>query len=623
MISSVVLADQQYKTHKVSRGETIESIARDYGVPVSAIYKLNPDAKKGISSSTRLIIPPKEVVQEEPNVTFKNHRVKSKETLYSLSKEYNVSIDDIKRYNKFLYAEPLKKGDKLRIPTRPVLSETTPAITQPQTASEKEKTKEHIVLPKETKYGIAREYGITIQELEEMNPWMDSLQPGMMLKIEVRDAENTVVGNSDNEKYRTYEVQPQETMYSLIREFKMTRDSLVALNPELRDGLKAGMVLRLPKKENLQPSYYSTSEDLEQQINNRNAKNLVLMLPFNLDKLETDSLSNAQERIKKDQVLQISLDFYSGVLLAMDSAKRRGIPVNLQVLDTRQSPSHVRNIISTTNFSNVDAVIGPLLQETAETAAMQLHSSGIPVVSPLSTKEVRDMENFVQTRPSKEMMENTLISYLSENSSGRNIVIIADKDFSRIKNKLVASLSNAKVVNPTSGTVSQNELLAAMEKGRENWVVVESNNIGLLSSLASRLNSLRSSYSISLFTTDRNKSFDSENISNRHLGNLNFHFPSVDKEYDALRNRDFVTAYRNIYGLDPNQYAVRGFDITYDIILRLAAFNSLYRSFEVFDGTTEYAENKFDYEKRQDGGYYNNAMYIIKYDSNLKRNVVK
>ena len=102
-------SQETYKTHKVEKGETVYSIAKKYGVSEEAIYRLNPDAKNGITSSSVLIIPA--ASGNELKVTgFKTHRTKRKETLFSISQKYGVTIDDIKKYNKFLYSEGLRNS---------------------------------------------------------------------------------------------------------------------------------------------------------------------------------------------------------------------------------------------------------------------------------------------------------------------------------------------------------------------------------------------------------------------------------------------------------------------------------------------------------------------------------
>jgi LysM repeat protein len=123
---------QNYKTHKVKAGETIESISKLYLVTPFDIYALNPDAKENLKLNTVLIIPNSKVknepVQEEFRelIGYRSYKVRRKETLYSLSKKYNVTESEIKKANRSLYSENLKKGDRIRIPKyRTVISKKT------------------------------------------------------------------------------------------------------------------------------------------------------------------------------------------------------------------------------------------------------------------------------------------------------------------------------------------------------------------------------------------------------------------------------------------------------------------------------------------------------------------
>src|SRR5690606_17137710 len=87
---------QNYQTHKVKQGETIEAIANRYLVTPYEIYQLNPDAKKELRVNSVLISPKSKVETAEKAVItkerkgFKEHKVKRKETLFSLAKEYDV-----------------------------------------------------------------------------------------------------------------------------------------------------------------------------------------------------------------------------------------------------------------------------------------------------------------------------------------------------------------------------------------------------------------------------------------------------------------------------------------------------------------------------------------------------
>jgi hypothetical protein len=100
------------------------------------------------------------------------------------------------------------------------------------------------------------------------------------------------------------------------------------------------------------------------------------------------------------------------------------------------------------------------------------------------------------------------------------------------------------------------------------------------------------------------------------LSNLKFHYPSVNRPYNADSPNGFIKQYKREYGIEPNKYAVRGFDLTLDILLRLASDEDLYIA-SSNDIETEYLENKFRYAKKLSGGYYNESVYILQYTPDL------
>lgn len=647
-VLSTTAFSQAFKYHTVAPEENVYRIAQKYDVSVESIYKLNPDAKNGVQVGSKLVIPVQGGTPEtsgDAAVSFKSHRVEKKETLYSLSKQYDVSIDDIKKYNKQLYSKELQNGEIIQIPiivkgqtpsARPVQKAQSPGPTQKtQTPGSTQitKTREHIILPKETKFGIARKYGMTVGELEALNPTVGVLQPGIMLKVGTAVLDDYVIITDD--AFQFYEVQPQETMYSLTRRFQVEADSLMALNPALKDGLKWGMILKVPTKDSSGRTLDIGAEiageaeasdvkqiDLANNLNNFNTKNLVLMLPYNLGKIKNDSISKSKEMLKNDRVMRISLDFYSGVLMAIERAKELGISTNLKVYDTQQQASKVASIIQSNNFNNVDAVIGPLLQATSEEAATRLSNLNIPVISPISNRELRAIPNLYQARPSDDMLREAMIKYLQENSQGKNVIIIADGASGGIKSKLMNALPNARTVNPGANNISESTLSPSLVKGRENWVILESESVALLSSATSALNRLARDRDIVLFTTNKNSSFESDVLSNNHLGRLKFHFPSEYKEFDEMVSDSFIDSYKTKYGYVPNKYTVRGYDLTLDVLLRLAAMGTLEKSVQA-NIITEYVENKFLYKHKANGGYYNDAVYIMHLNEDLSLSVAK
>src|SRR5690606_40033859 len=136
-----------------------------------------------------------------------------------------------------LYSNTLNKGDKHQIT---VVKET-------QTITSKERTKLYTVQAKETKWGIAYKFGISVGELESLNPQLGpTLQEGQQINVpNIEKKAEKVITAEDT----IYEVLLQEGFYSLNVNVGLTQEELEALNPGLKEtGLKAGMILKVPAK---------------------------------------------------------------------------------------------------------------------------------------------------------------------------------------------------------------------------------------------------------------------------------------------------------------------------------------------------------------------------------------
>jgi cell wall-associated NlpC family hydrolase len=230
-------SQEKYTRHTVSKGETITQIAANYKIKASAIYELNPDAKKGIKFKSVLLIPTavskstntsSPIVNTDPE---KKHIVLPKETLYGISKQYGVSVEALSNANSTLRKSGLKKGDKITIPQTNQNYSSAVANAHPineiqkNTSSDikisskdeanfvtkasltKEVVSEGIVreiVAHETKYSIAKEYGITVVDLEKANPILETegLKIGQKITIPVKEEnkEQLVVVQKEIEK---------------------------------------------------------------------------------------------------------------------------------------------------------------------------------------------------------------------------------------------------------------------------------------------------------------------------------------------------------------------------------------------------------------------------------------
>ena len=618
LLCSHLLVAQNHKTHKVKDGETISSIARMYLITPFDIYALNPEAKSSLDSDTILIIPESKVKNEPiPNsvkevLRFRTHKVKRKQTLYSISKQYGVAVEDIKKYNERLYSESLRKGDRIKIPEfKTVVNKVSLNNT----------LKKYTVLPKEGKWRVAYKFGITVPQLEALNPNIeDVLQPGQEVNVpNISDNEEKEVEEAIN----YYTVLESEGFLALERKLGVTQEQLEQLNPELKaSGLKLGMVLKLPADTELEaPKVATVNTDLTKNITNLNTKKIALMLPYRLDRVDMDSIQEAKKAIRKDRYLSISLDFHAGALLAIDSAKRLGISTYLKAFDTKNKSSEILEILNATDFSEYDAVIGPLLPKNLDRVAAGLKRNGIPVISPFS-KPIRLHGNVFQSVPSNELLEDAIMAYVKSDSLPKHVVVISDSKHKRISDKLKTEFPEAKQLfsrrnkkGEDAYFITHSDVENIFQEGT-NIVFLETDNEGFASNVISMINGLISTRKeIILCTTNKSKAFEGREISNYHLSNLKFHYPSVNKTLSTGASRNaFIRAYRKLYNVRPNKYAVRGFDLTLDLLLRLASDEDLYKTATIAM-ETEYVENKFRYSKQGSGGFSNEAVYVVKYNN--------
>lgn len=612
------LSAQNYIEHKIKEGETIESIAKKYLVTPFDILVLNPDAKTDFQPNTVLIIPNSKIKNDPINeeskelIGYKTHKVKRKETLYGISKKYGVSEDEIKKANRFLYSENLKKGDNIKIPRYKTFISKV---------SLKNTVKKYKVQPKEGKWRVAYKFGITVEELEALNPNMKPiLQSGDELNVpNIEDKDEKAIES----EYDYYEVLPKEGFYRLKIKTGLSQEELEDLNPELKEsGLKAGMVLKIPASAEVTSSLLDIeTTNLESRIKNYKVKKLALMLPYRLHRIDVDSVEEAKEEIKNNKLLSVVLDFHVGVRMALDSAKQLGISTDLKVFDTERQPSTVSKILSDNDFSDYDAVIGPMEEVCFDRVASGLKKDRVPVIAALNNpKEI--YANVFKTIPEDKLLQKAMIDFVKADSLRSKAVIIADQSHKATSEMLKNEFPNAvQIYSQKSKKTGKDAYfiyptqLENVFQSRKTIVFLETDNDSFASSVISMLNSKVNGHNeIILVTLDKNKAFEGKNIDNNNLSNLKFHYPSVHKEFDEYKTNGFVKAYKREFGVSPSKYAARGFDITMDILLRLATEDNLYEaSDELIE--TEYVENKFRYNKSLFGGYVNEAVYIVKYDN--------
>ena len=676
LMSFTINAQDKITKHTVAKGETISQIAQKYKITPLDIYRLNPDAQNGLKPEMVLLIQSnkeaktvttvaktivetngiakKETVaksnekaEKESKSSFKLHVVYPKETLTSIAKTYNCSVEAIEKANPDLAINGLKMGSTIKIPEKSVvvsnevkpITKTTvkaPVSTVDKTDKKSKEIQYHQVEAKETKYSIAKLYGISIQELETANPEIiGGLQMGFRLKIvggnakkePTNPAEKTVevakeIVQPKKADFISYEVKPKETLYSLTKKFGMNQEKLMQLNPELKEGVKEGMTLKLPSNVIINEPIIKNASDFSKTISKQNRKQLVMLLPFNISKIESDSLTSITSRLKTDKFLNMTLDFYSGALMAIDSAKTLGLNVDVKIFDSQETKttSNIDNVIQQNNVKNANVVIGPFYQANVEKTAELLSKNKVPVISPLSKENNKSFANLLQSMPSTETAKNAMFDYLSAKNG--NYIAIIDSKKAASKQNFVQNHKEFKLVSLNEkNAVISDSIVKKLVKNKMNYVVLDSEKTGTILGTINSLIALLPTYQIQLAILEKNNTLDFEEIALDKLVKLNMLYPSFTRDNETPEGITFDKNYKEKNKIFPNSYATRGFDITFDTLLRLAQEKSFLETIE--NDATEQVESKFDYESKNAGTYANKGIYILYYDTDLSVKIAK
>ena len=540
---------------------------------------------------------------------FITHKVKKKETLLGLAQQYEISIEQIKVYNPTLERVGLKRKMMLRIPVfeSPMIVIEAPSVD----------TESYLVPPKATKWRIAYTYGITIQELEVLNPSLkNGLKAGQILQLPISTKDSLV---APTPAYNYYTVLPKEGYYRIEKKLGVSRGVLDSLNPDLvAKGLQAGMVLKVPLE--FSGDLKVQDDLLVQKINLFDSLNPLdrslrvgLLLPFKVNSLELDSIEKTKEFFKKRNLSSLSFDFYSGTRLAMEVLSEQGIASELTVFDTQNQKAKLVQITQNSLLSQQDVIIGPLIPKNFDFISALPKLSKVPKVAPLSYKEVQMRPNVYQSIPPKKQLRDRMLKHLDNVlSEEENIVIVADSLNREVEKMLQERYPFAIQFRPEQGGYLDSELMdSLLLDSIPSKIILESENFSLISSISSQLSGkISPSRPIQLFTTYRGAAYEDPNISAATFASLAFTFTSG---YHPQLFDEGIMAERFLkrFGMYPSKEAKRGYDLTLDLLLRMTRKGNLAEGSSL--GETDYFESRFDYKPLPNGSYINKGIFLLQY----------
>ena len=520
----------------------------------------------------------------------------------------------------------------------------------------------------ETLKGIAKRLGIKTKDLLSLNPNVGRKPtPETLIIIPNKDYQiikeipvsseiNNSVDTLDEETFEEdvmndfvlHKVSKGDTFYNLNRAYNVSKDQLNELNPSIDSiGLQLDMLLKIKpiEDEDLLLLYRDT-------IQEDAVVKLAMMLPFRA--IEYDTI-DAKDIFKTNKLVNITTDIYLGSLVASDSLKKLGVDIELSVFDTGRKNTKLDSILAATDFENIDAIIGPLYSDEVPKVA---NRTGLPVIFPVYSKNQNRFSSskIIKTFADREVHQKALLDHILANYANENILIIGDSSATSIRNSDIIrsrllqhdSIDEAKIIYPNQGYIRKDYVINALKPDVGNWVVLATDKRVISSDVINSLISLPveepeeeededdekkekdsdepemqilpEDTVIKVFGIFKSSQFDK--IDNSKLAKLGFTFTSdtfTDENSPEIQlfNRQYLEknfAY-------PSYYATKGFDIVFDIGIRLASGKQLKETFK--QGVSYRLESKFEYSKSLFNTSSNKGIYIIEYNPDLTLTRIK
>lgn len=547
--------EKKYRSHIVSKGETAYSISKMYNVAVADLYILNPEIESGLKEGNTIKVPDNGTVVSGQNKKNQNYYgvreyiVKAKETLYSICKLNGVTIEDMVAANPELNEKPLFVGQRLVIPMGDV-GGGAPVSSQPRPAAKE--NKQHTVQPKETLYGISRQYSTT-------------------------------------------------------------PEALIALNPDLRDGLKQGMTIVIPESAN--SSYAPSTTPVNSTLQDLNGLNIGVVMPF-LNKSEGQSAR--------------FLEYYEGFLLALQQAKAKGLSANVYVFDmgSENGTAKLRSLLDTYEMKNLDMIVGGVSPEQISIMSAFAQKQGIKYVIPFPTKkqEIQNNTQVFQVNTPHEELYTNVSKVFAQLFAGANVICITGNPDD--KKEFVSSLENylsragGKVRKIIANQSLSANLALAIDPTRKNVIIPASGSAQSLQTVLPALATIeteRPGVSLTLFGHTEWQTYNQFSADfSKYDTYFYTPFYANDADYKVAK---FIQDYKSWYNNKSliNTYPKYGL-LGYDTGLYfLTAYLNYGRDFQnkINSLSVQSLQTPFTFERaKADGGFMNNGFYLIHYKSN-------
>ncbi len=569
------------------------------------------------TNAQEVIVKRSSVVEKYKGKPCYIHFVKKGETLTAIAKAYNISIEELSSENPVI-AEGLKPDMVLRISQKPMVV-IPEAEIKPPTETKNEQVKPsadanyiiYLVKKQETLYGISKQYNLTVDDILNANPGLEVLQEGMEIRIpKTKPAEKPVVSEVYTNRVKIADtipneiiVKPGETLYSIGKTYNVTVDDLIDLNPQLSEGLKAGMVLKLRKSPEKKVNQQGTDNELIVSLmpvipaecydpaNIKKNYNVAILLPFLLDDA-TAALESPEQKDPTEFENFNYFQFYEGFMLAADSLEKIGLHARIQIIDGDKinDTLTIKKVLRKPGLDKMDLIVGPVYANSFTVAARFARKNEIGIVNPLSRREnIVDGNPFVlKIQASGIGIATKLSTFIIKRYPNANILVVRNdnKEQKQLINSFTSQMKAGQANRSFKGSMQEASYSTDMMSGVakklkpnvKNIVIFFSTSKTNVPNFVSLLNPLSRSNDIMLMGMDGWEDFDLET---EFLVNLNFHqITSNYIDYESEAVKQFIAQFRNKYGAVPlaSKHAYLGYDVGWYFLTSLMLYGEKYIS---------------------------------------------
>ena len=563
------------------------------------------------------------------------HKVEKGQSLYAIAKIYNMDVNSILAENDEAI-DGLKPGQELKIPFESLLTK------QLSNAIDTNKYVYHKILKGETVYAITKKYNVEEKKLASYNPSLNSgLKEGDYLIIGEKKkisstkhvASSTPISLVTSE---TYTVLQSETLYGISKKLNVSQDDLLKWNPEAKDGIKQGQVLKvsLPKALTTSVVLSSTSNTIatlaEKDTSTfhkakKTSYNIGLFLPFKLNESESiiiDDLVRAKASFPQTQSL--ALDFYIKYKKAVDSLVSKDFDVNINIYDTDDRDSaKIEAICRSVDFKSQDVIFGPLYSSVFKIVSKYAKVNHIPIISPViqHNKILFDNPMVSKITPSVYTLIENLADYSLDSLSNTRMILVNATIKDQAYNKSFKNQYNQGLINhkrSLKDSIIEVKGLAGVKgayvAGKKNVVVLFTNNLVYLQDFITQLSIYADKKDILLMGFSSVANID--NLDQDYLNLLNFHFA----ETNHINLKDSVTRqlakhYQEFYIADPSESYFEGHDVAMYYLYHLKTIGpDFFLNLDKNNWSGIFTDYKF-FRPDTETGFENKATTIYKYSN--------